>query len=233
MSILHVSLQILHQWAVSAREQPITARMISRPSGIDHGGLARVDSSNKHYFGPIPWHVLAIRDVWNLSQLRVEFLIGFEIGNSLLDQMPRWLNPNMWTANYQELTVDQTKRASDGIGISLLTCYINGPISFSSCGLQCFLQDPHALPLPVLMSFGDCVYLLAFLRQVNCCAHPRPDRCKCWWSESLTKFGRDPCTPKKAHTHLACKRNPWSPRTQKRMRSFLTWWHESLARSPG
>lgn len=62
LSILHVSLQILHQWYVSAREQPITARMISRPSGIDHGGLARVDSSNKHYFRPIPWHVLAIRD---------------------------------------------------------------------------------------------------------------------------------------------------------------------------
>lgn len=115
--------------------------------------------------------------------------------------MPRWLNPNMWTANYQELTVDQTKRASDGMGISLLTCYINGPISFSLCGLQCFLQDPQALPQHVLMSFGDCVYLLAFLRQVNCCAHPRPDRCKCWWSESLKKFGGDPRTPMKAHTH--------------------------------
>lgn len=67
LSILHVSLQILHQWYVSAREQPITARMISRPSGIDHGGLARVDSSNKHYFRPIPWHVLAIRDFFFLK----------------------------------------------------------------------------------------------------------------------------------------------------------------------
>lgn len=162
----------------------------------------------------------------------VFFFLVSKLVISLLDQMPRWLNPNMWTANYQELPVDQTKRASDGMGISLLTCYINGPISFSLCGLQCFLQDPQALPQHVLMSFGDCVYLLAFLRQVNCCAHPRPDRCKCWWSESLKKFGGDPRTPMKAHTHtlLACKRNPWSPRTQKRMRSFLTWWHESLAK---